>query len=207
MISDCKIDREVTPEECIIVYRRGVQEGLDIIIEKFEFLIKKEANDLIEQYPYTGLEREDFHGVGVIALIQAVNSFEFGKSVFAGYARLLIQRAMRAYMKECSTKNFSVLNYAMSLEQELFEDGKITLGDTVGSYDPHLAYNTIPEDDLENLINYIEIDFTEEEAMLALYRLRGYTYDEIIVMTKWSRKKVFAIAKTLKNKLSDYTKQ
>lgn len=198
---------EVTPEECLVVYHRGVQEGLDIIMEKFRNLIKKEARILLEQNPQVRLEREDLYGVGTYALINAVETFEFGRSVFAGYARLLIRREMRAYVRECSTKNAQMLNTAYSIDEEVFDDSKITLADTMGKVDPYIAHNVIPEDDNDNFFEYLDIEFSEEEKVIGAYRLKGYTYDEIIARTGWSRKKVFAIAKIMRIKLEQYQKQ
>lgn len=194
----------VIVEEYIVAYRSGHVEVLQDILDSFRWLIIKESYSILEKSSYSGLEIHDLYDVGMVALVAAVENFEFGKSVFAGYAKLIIERSMRNYIRECSTNNLNLLNASLSLDEQIYGDSNFTLADSCGEEDPYISRKHIPEEDVGNFIAYIDIEFTEDEKTLLKYRLQGYKYDEIIKITKWSRKKTFNLVKRLKKLLEEY---
>lgn len=192
----------VSIEEKIIAWRAGDEDALLDILDDFHWMIVKEAKSIYDNTPYNGLEIDDLISVGRMALTDAVTSFEFNRSVFAGYAKLVVRRGIWNYARENMTNNRSVLNGAYSLDATIDDSSTYCLYDSMGKEDPYLSCNHLPEDDIARFLDYVDLHLTHDEKVLTEMRLNGYNYDEIIAFTRWSRKKTFLIAKSVRTKLA-----
>lgn len=111
-INEKKYFIEETDESLIHLYREGAEQVLDLILEKYKSMVKREAKKLFIQ----GGDNDDLIQEGMIGLMKAINDYEIDNTAsFRTFAQLCISRQMYTAVEAASRKKHMPLNSYVSI--------------------------------------------------------------------------------------------
>lgn len=113
--------KKLPDEELINMTEKGDQEALEFLLNKYKYLVKKQARTLY----LIGADREDLVQEGMIGLYKAIRTFEAKKTgSFAYYAGICINSHMCNAIKSNNRKKNIPLNSYISFSSEVFENNE-----------------------------------------------------------------------------------
>lgn len=113
--------KKLPDEELIRMTEKGDQEALEFLLNKYKYLVKKQARTLY----LIGADREDLVQEGMIGLYKAIRTFEAKKTgSFAYYAGICINSHMCNAIKSNNRKKNIPLNSYISFSSEVFENNE-----------------------------------------------------------------------------------
>lgn len=111
-INEKKYFIEETDESLIHLYREGAEQVLDLILEKYKSMVKREAKKLFIQ----GGDNDDLIQEGMIGLMKAINDYEINNAAsFRTFAQLCVSRQMYTAVEAASRKKHMPLNSYVSI--------------------------------------------------------------------------------------------
>lgn len=166
--------------EIIYCIRENNEDAKELMYEKYRPFIEITAKKLMNYSKNTGLEASDFIQEGMLALSNAVDSFDEEKDItFYTYARACIEKKMISLMIRNNSIKHKILNNSIPFEIN-DEDGEhLMFGDILedkGSNPEELIINNEEE---EILIDKIRDSLTDLESQVFDLKIGGFSYKEI----------------------------
>lgn len=175
-------------------------------IEKLLTDNKKLVNIVVRKYFLVGGDVDDLVQEGMIALYNAILSFDESKnSSFNAYALTVIERHIISTIKQFNNKKNMPLNEAININNQGSinkdnDEDKILF--TLVSSKPNPENELVDNDSYNELLKIIEDTLSEyENKVLKLYLL-GYNYQDIAVKLNVAPKSIDNALNRIKNKLN-----
>ena len=199
-------------EELVSLYKKGVNEALDILIKRYKNVI---LSKILLFYLPAGEERDDLIQEAYMGFLSAIRDFDENKGNFYSFAGLCIQRHIYTFIKSLNRNKNKILKGAVSLESTFGKDHDLSerkleeyLTHTKISSDIPSAISYLPSDEVVAInLDYKEkrekimrkLTLTEKEILK--YRALGYSYKEIAKLTGKSVKSVDNALQRIKKKV------
>lgn len=164
----------MTDEEMILAYREGEKKYLDVIMEKYKYLVRSVAKDMF----ILGAEHDDLIQEGMIGLFDSVADFDFGRDAsFSTFANLVIKRKMFKAIEASNNKKNLPLNTYSSLykndSEDEYEEG-FSISNTLNPEEV-----VIDRENVENLQKAILEVLSPFEVQVLKLHITGIGYVEI----------------------------
>lgn len=162
-------------EQLAVLYQQGNLEVVEILLEKYRPLVKKNTNKMF----LIGAEKDDLDQEGMIGLFKAIRDYspEEGASFFT-FADLCISRQMITAYEKSNRKKHSPLNSYISISADKSEGGipieEIMKGESQSPEDLFIQKEVWQE-----LRRKLEDILSPMERQVLTYYLDGKNYTEI----------------------------
>lgn len=154
------------------------EEASEILFNKYKPLIIGLSKKIYYSKDIKGIDLNDFIQEGMIALNEAINTFDEENSLpFFTYAKICVERKLISILKSNYTLKNSLLNnskYIESFAKETFNIDQIFKDD---SSNPEYIF--IENEDEINLLNKIKSKLTDFETLVFELKISGFDYKEI----------------------------
>lgn len=185
--------------ELISYVNESNEEANNLLIQKYEPLINKIANKMINYCPNSGLDVNDLIQEGRIGLNHAISYFNEQKYItFYTYAKKCIERKMISVVTSTKRLKHKALNDSISYDVDI--DGvsfdKILKDDE--SNPEKIILNLNEQEILTSKINEKLTDFEKEVFELMV---SNFTYKEIAVILDKDSKQIDNAIQRIKNKV------
>ena len=177
----------MTDEQLMWDLRDGNKDIVDYIMEKYKYLVKKEAKAMF----LLGGENDDLIQEGMIGLFKAVQDYDVKQEVsFYSFARLCITRQMYSAIEASKRKKHIPLNsYISFYEKEGEEEGRLldTIEAGEGS-DPEKAF--LSKEYARTIESELAEQLSELESRVLYLHLLGTDYKTIATLLDKSPKTI-----------------
>lgn len=161
-------------KELIEKAKAGDQESFAEIVREYNVLVKK----IVRKFFLVGAELEDLQQEGIIALCNAVSSYDENKEAsFRTYATLCIKRAIISTIKKFNSKSSKLLSDSVSLEDDFDDDDDliIVIPSTKMLPDDKLIW----KEKLEEIKKFVAQNLSTYEKLVLSEYLKGKSYNQI----------------------------
>ncbi len=197
-------------ENLLVLARLDDKHALDELIRRFYNSSKKEAGALIRMYrDVSTAEFDDLVQIGIIALNQVINSYDFKGSVFT-YWQKLARNEMFDEIRRCSTMFYDERTMIKTRIEGLTEENEryIACDDDISQ---SVANNNLIELIVSTLKNYKENGMKHDEIrFFILYYFERKSINQLVEMTGKQyftiRAKIERVRKKLKDILANFIK-
>ncbi len=198
--------REKLDEEIVEDARKGDNEALEYIIDRYKNFVRAKART----YFLIGADREDIVQEGMIGLYKAIRDFRKDKlSSFRAFAELCITRQIITAIKTATRQKHIPLNSYVSLNRPIFdEESDRTLLDVICEdrvYDPEELI--INKEEFNGIESKMEEILSELEWEVLSSYLQGKSYQEIAVDLDRQVKSIDNALQRVKRKLEKYLEE
>lgn len=196
------MNKEYNDYELIDIVNDNNEEAMEIIINKYQPVIKYIANKKIKIASNLGLDISDLYQEGMIGLIEALRDFKEAKGVtFYTFANLCISRQINSALTRNNRNRDKILNNSLSLDQKIADSDK-TLLDTIEPIDNVTPLNEIIaiEND-EELFGRINETLSPFERQVFDLKIKNYSYGDIEKKLDVSSKRVYSAMRRIKDKI------
>lgn len=172
------------------------EKALEVIIEKYQPVVKKIAYHYLLSCNDIKLEYEDLVQEGEIGLIKAIKAYNSNnKNLFYTFALLCIKRSILSYInKSFTNKNLSLIK-AISVDNNSYLDSLI-------EYNEPLDY--VEDNDYYREIVAFKCLLDFKDSLIFELRYNSFTYLEISNLLDISEKEVDNRMLKIRNKLKKY---
>lgn len=165
--------------DIVILAREGDEEANSYLFKRYERLIKSIASN----YFFIGWDQDDVIQEGMFGLYKAIRDYNPDKIFcFKQFARLCISRQIMATVKKACGAKHTPLNYYISLDKHVYEDGlnTKTLADILADnsmYEPdkEVIYQELSKD----LKKVIRENLSKFEKKVVELHLESKSYENI----------------------------
>jgi len=191
--------RETNDFEVLYLISESSEEAYGYIYNKYHPLIKKLALSLAKKYCSFGVEFDDLYQEGMYGLSEAIRQYNNRESsMFFTLAFLCIKREMeRLIIKTCRYKN-SILNFAVSLDNELGEG--FSLQDTL-ALDKDMIDYCLDEIEISKYVVDLKYELKNHYAPVYELKINGFSNKDISLLLDISYKDVDNYLRSIKNTL------
>ena len=184
--------------ELINYIAEGNEDASNILLKKYEPLIKKEASKLLPFCDKSGLDINDLVQEGLIGLHHAIEKYKEQSDVmFYTYALKCIQRKMLSTLVGVNRKKNRVLNESVSLDDDN------TLIKILKDSTPNPEEFIINTEREETLISNIKFSLTDFECNVFDLFISGFTYIEIAKILDKDVKSIDNAIQRIKKKIKN----
>ena len=156
--------------ELIYLIKEDNETAWNLMIKKYEGLIKKIASQYYNLSKGLKIEYEDLVQEGRIGLCAAIKGFKVDKNVlFYSFAFLCIKREILSYITQQTSQKHSLLLKASSLQEEILDKG-IVYEDPLSLMEDNYLTNKII--DFKHSLNFLEASIFE-------LRYNSFSYRQI----------------------------
>lgn len=181
--------------ELVYLAQENNEIAQEYLINKYKYIINVIINKKLARITALKIERDDIFNIGLLALHQAINTFNSNDSSFASFATILINRRINNYFKINNRKKDSVYINSISLNDETFN--KSILKEKVINPDAVV----IKEENHQELAQKIYYQLTDLEK--SIFKLIGdFDIQEISKILNVDVKKVYNAITRIRNKTS-----
>ncbi len=173
--------KKLSDEEIIGIAENGDQEALEFLLNKYKYLVKKQARTLY----LIGADREDLVQEGMIGLYKAIRTYEAKKTgSFAYYAGICINSHMCNAVKSNNRKKNIPLNSYISFSSDAFEneesgDNSLSIGEMISSEDMNPEKLLIDREVADNFRFRILKELSKYETDVFNLFTAGRSYEDI----------------------------
>ena len=162
--------------ELISYIAEGNEEANEILINKYQPLIKSLAGKMIQWCDGTGLEIGDLIQEGLLGLTIAIETYRDNKQAsFSTHAKICVERKMLDLVKKSRTLKNKILNDSISIDEEESGLANFVLKDNYQNPEEII----VALDTEEHLITQIKHQLTEKEDQVFQLMLAHFNYHEI----------------------------
>lgn len=162
--------KDLDDYELVYRIRENDIEAENLMISKYEPVLNKMAKKYLGIVENVGADIDDLMQEGRIALIKAVDTFDFKKDLlFYTYMSVCVERHCISYCRSLASKKYSPLNYSLA------EDSFIYIKDS--SYNPEYIFDDSMYEN--SFLSYIRNNFEIIDSSIFELRYNGFTYKEI----------------------------
>lgn len=196
------MDNKYNDYELIDVISENNEEALELIINKYQPIIKYIANKKLKIASNLGMDISDLYQEGLIGLLEAIRDFKDTKKVsFYTFASLCIERQMNTSLTKHNRKRDQILNNAISLDKKIVDSEK-TLLEIVEPINNITALNDIIALESETeLYTNIKNELSEFEKKVFDLKINNYSCDEIASKLNVTSKKIYSAMRRIKDKI------
>jgi len=190
----------MTDELLALKAKNGEEEAMNELLTKY----KSTVNMLARSYFLIGGDMEDIVQEGMIGLYKAIRSFNNEKSVsFKTFASVCIKHQIQNAIRKASSQKNMLLSSALPIyEVEDNEDdmdkNEIILPSSLPSPDDTIVAN----ENMKELKKKINENLSLMEIKILSLYLKGYSYNEISEIGRYSKKSIDNALSRIKNKLN-----
>ena len=183
--------------ELVYLVREDSEEAIDIIMEKYEPVIRNMASYYFENFKFIRIELEDLIQEGRMGLLYAVRNFKEEKGVlFYTFAILCIKGKMINQLKYGKAKK-NYIDFVTFSYEDLFENAIYCAVDN--------TKDLIDFADMQDKIIVFKNELDFEDSLIFELKLNEFRYKEISLLLDMDIKKVdnrlYFIRKKFKNYL------
>ena len=196
------MNKEYNDYELIDIVSEGNEDAMELIINKYQPVIKYIANRKLKIAVNLGLDISDLYQEGMIGLIEAIRDFKDIKNVtFYTFANLCIDRQINSALTKNNRDRDKILNNSVSLDKKI-ADGNRTLLEILEPTNNVTPLNEIIalESD-EELYTKIKNKLSDFEKEVFDLKINNYSYTEIQEKLKVSSKIVYSAMRRIKDKI------
>ena len=196
--------REINDYELIDYIREDNEEANKILFDKYKPLMEQNARRLLKYCKYSGLELNDLVQEGMLALNQALKTFNESKeTIFFTYARTCIERRQISAVLSSQRNKHKALNEAIPYELYNEENG-IEKSSSIlldNSYNPESI--VFDSENGNELISKIKKTLTIFEDQVFDLKVAGFNYSEIAEILNKEKKAIDNAIQRIRNKIKD----
>ena len=188
--------------ELINYISEGNEEASNILLKKYEPLIKKEALKLLPYCENFGLDLNDLIQEGLIGLNHAIERYQEQTDVmFYTYALKCIKRKMLSIITSLGRQKNKVLNESIS-----YDDDANALIKIIRDSNQTPEEAIMSKEDEEKLIEKIECKLTDFECEVFELLISGLKYNEISKILDKDKKSIDNTIQRIKAKIKKIQK-
>ena len=177
--------------ELIYLAQENNELAQEYLIAKYKYIISLIINKNIGIIKKLKLDREDIYNIGLLALIEAIKSYNSEDSTFSFYATLLINRSIVSFIKNHSSKKD-----LMFLNSISFDENQLNISTAILNPDKIVS----SEEDYQELIEKIYQELTDLEK--TIYDLLSeYSISEISKILNMEIKKIYNTISRIRDKI------
>lgn len=195
--------KDINDYETIYMIRENDEQAVYNMYEKYKPLIRKLSLTFFMKYNNVGIEYDDLYQEGMYGLSEAISNYNINESnLFYTFAVVCIKREMqRLIIKAVRYKN-SVLNYAMSFDTVISNDG-LTLSDVI--YDEKQFVDCITIDTNKKK-EMLDLKYHLKDVYSCVYELKinGFSNNDIAILLDIRYKDVDNYLRSIKKTLKKY---
>lgn len=196
--------KDFNDNEIIYCIKDNNEEASDLIYEKYRPFIEVTAKRLARYSLNTGLETSDFIQEGMLALNNAVISFDEQKDItFYTYAKTCIERKMISLIVKNTSNKHKVLNNSIPFEISDEEGEHLLFGDILEDRGSNPEEMIINDETEKILIDNIRCNLTDLERQVFDLKISGFSYKEIAEILDKTPKSIDNTIQRLKNKIKE----
>lgn len=166
--------------ELIYLAQENDEIAQEYLITKYKYLINLIVSKNIGIIKRLKLDREDIYNVGLLALIEAIKSYNSEDSTFSFFATVIINRNIVSFLKAQGRQKNLILSNAISLDEN-----QLNIYSTLFNPDDIVSF----EEDYQELVKKIYQELTDLEK--TIYNLlTEYTIPEISKILNMEIKKI-----------------
>ncbi len=191
--------------ELIYLYLQKIDEAAEELVKRYNVVIKGKISKKLQNYRPLLSDKDELYQEGLIALLDAISSYQEDKNVpFYYFASLCIECSLRSCMKKYSTSSAYFFSSCISLDMAINETEGLYFYDVVEDKILQSALNFSEEGIYGKLIlNDLKRNLSEFEYKIMMMRSQGYKYDEIAEVFHTTKKKVDNTIHRARMKMSD----
>lgn len=172
--------KKLNDYELIYLIKEKNEEARNILLEKYQPIIKSMANSYYKKNISKGIELDDFLQEGYYSFFKAIDTFKEDKNVlFYTYVVKCLERAMSSFNSKINSKRYDILNKAFSYEVK--EDVSQQPYINVISDDKE-PLSEIMEEEFYNTLNNFKLDLKAEYSVIFELKYNGFTTKEISIL-------------------------
>lgn len=194
--------RDFNDYELINYIHEGNEDANNIILKKYEPLIKKEALKLLPLLNNSGLDLNDLMQEGMIGLNHAIERYQEQSDVlFYTYAQKCIKRKMLSVVISVGRNKNKILNESIS-----YDDEENLLLKILKDSSPNPEDLLISLDQEERLNEMIKNNLTDFECEVYELLIYGLKYNEISEILGKDKKSIDNTIQRIRKKISKIVK-
>lgn len=191
-------------EELIFFIRLQDEDALNILLERYKFKSRKLVQNIVTQFPNTGIPFEVLENVALNAVIIAIKNYEEQGKTFFSYWYSIAKREAQDYIRHNSytVKSPGFVGISMDSTVDSSNNDTGMIADSIGEIDNNLDVNLL----LREFLKVIKADRNLrrlEKEVFYLY-LKGYQKEEIIKMCHCSKATYYRIVERCKKVLAKH---
>ena len=200
--------KEFNDNELVYYIRDNNEDANDIMYEKYRPFIEITAKKLAQYCINQGLEMSDFVQEGMLALTNAISSFDETKDInFYTYARACIEKKMISLVRRNMANKHKILNNSIPFEIN-DEDGEhLLFGDILEDKGSNPEEVIINSETKNNLIINIRKSLTELENKVFDLKISGFNYKEIADILEKTPKSIDNTMQRIRIKIKEQIKK
>lgn len=187
---------EYNDYELIYLIKEGIEEAIEVVLEKYDPLIKNIASYYINCFGKRKIEYEDLIQEGRFGLIQAIRTFNDDKdTLFYTFAVLCIKGKMINFLLHNNRLKYYPLNNSCTLDDDVLSN--IVSDD----FDIDSVFDYFY---LEERIVLFKNDLSFDDALIFELKLNSFSYKEISMLLDVDLKKVDNCLYKIKKKFKKF---
>ena len=196
---------ELDDDTLIALIKKGDTHAETLLYAKYWVFARNFGKKYASLYKDLGLTVDDFSAVAFSSVLMAMKKYVSGQQgTFHSYWLAIARNECINYVYQNSFIDVS-FSRPISLDSTLQDNG-LTLHETLGSTDSKMADDII-RTQLYEYITSSHSKLNEDEKVVAYYMfLNDYSYDELQMLTKWNKKKLYYCVKKARMKVSNFFK-
>ncbi|MFQ8643956.1 MAG: sigma-70 family RNA polymerase sigma factor, partial [Bacilli bacterium] len=186
----------------LVSYVADNEEVTDFLFEKYRPLISSLAKKLYNANQNIGLDYNDLVQEGMVGFSTAINTYsEHKDTLFFTYAKKCIESKMISMIVSASRLKHQILNNSLSMEAIDSEEFNNSLDKIIGDKTSNPEDIAIDNENLLELINSLNQEFTDFESQVFDMKKSGFNYREIAEVLDVDPKKVDNALQRIKAKV------
>ena len=196
---------ELDDDTLIALIKKGDTHAETLFYAKYMVFARNFGRKFASIYKDLGLTVDDFSTVAFSSILIAMRKYVPGQTAsFHSYWQAIAKNECINYVYNNS---FIDLNAARPISMDsASQDNGLTLHETYGSTDTMMT-DGINREQLYEFIMSKESRLKEDERVVAYYMfLHDYNHDDLQMLTKWNKKKLYYCVKRARLKVSNFFK-
>ncbi len=188
-------ENKYTDEELVAKAKNGDEDSVNILARRYKTLVSA----ITHSYFLFGCDSEDLLQEGMIAVINAINSYT-GEASFKSYATVCVRNRIFSLIKSFNNSKNKPLNNYISLSGFTDSDTDKTGIIIARSFGPEEVY--INRESIEEHKKTIEKVLSKFEYKILKLFLQGYSYEKIAKIMQKNEKSIDNALQRIRKKLS-----
>ena len=196
------MNKEYNDYELISIVSENNEEALELLLNKYQPVIKYIANKKLKIASNLGMDISDLYQEGMIGLVEAIRDFKEIKGVtFYTFANLCIDRQINSALTKHNRNKDKILNSAVSLDKKIADSDKTLLEIIEPVNEITQLHEIIALESDEELFTNIKNKLSDFEKQVFDLKINNYSYDEIEQKLNVSSKRIYSAMRRIKDKI------
>jgi RNA polymerase sporulation-specific sigma factor len=196
------MNKEYNDYELIDIVSENNEEALELIINKYQPIIKYISTKKLKIANSLGMDISDLYQEGLIGLLEAIRDFKDVKGVtFYTFANLCIERQINTSLTKHNRKRDKILNTAISLDKKILDSEKTLLEIIEPINNVTALHDIISLESDQELYTNIKKKLSDFEKKVFDLKINNYSYDEIALKLGVTSKEIYSAMRRIKDKI------